>query len=245
MADAIFEDPRLAQVYDALEPDRGDLDVYAAIVDELGARSVLDIGCGTGTFACLLARRGVDVTGVDPAAASLEVARSKPGADAVRWLHGDATTLPPLQVDAAFMTANVAQVFLADDEWAATLGATRRALRPGGWVVFETRDPARRAWEQWTPELTRTTVHVPGVGEVTSWEEVTDVDGELVTFRSMTAFPADLVLESVSTLRFRSRAAVEASLADAGFEPAEVRDAPDRPGREMVFLARARCRPAA
>ena len=36
-----------------------------------------------------------------------------------------------------------------------------RALRPGGMLVFETRDPARRAWEQWTPELTRTVVDIP------------------------------------------------------------------------------------
>ena len=239
MADAIFDDPRLARVYDPLDPDRSDLDVYVAMIVELGVRSVLDVGCGTGTFACMLARRGVEVTAVDPAAASLDVARSKPGAEAVRWLHGDATSLPSMSVDAAFMTANVAQVFVTDDGWTATLHGIRRAVRPGGWLVFETRDPARRAWEQWTPELTRTVVDIPGVGRVESWEDVTDVSGDLVTFRSMTAFRRDdLVLESVSTLRFRSRAEVEASLVAAGFELAQVRDAPDRPGRELVFVAR-------
>ena len=240
VADAIFEDPRLARVYDPLDPDRSDLDVYVALVDELRARSVLDVGCGTGTFACLLAQRGIDVTAVDPARASLDVARSKAGAGAVRWLHGDATTLPStLRVDAAFMTANVAQVFLTDAEWAATLRGIRDALRPGGVLVFETRDPARRAWEQWTPELTRTIVDVPGLGVVESWEEVTEVSGDLVTFRSMTAFRRDdVVLESMSTLRFRDRQQVEASLVREGFQLSEVRDAPDRPGREMVFLAR-------
>ncbi len=165
MADAIFDDPRLARVYDPLDPDRSDLDVYVAMVVELGVRSVLDVGCGTGTFACMLARRGVEVTAVDPAAASLDVARSKPGAEAVRWLHGDATSLPSMSVDAAFMTANVAQVFVTDDGWTATLHGIRRAVRPGGWLVFETHDPARRAWEQWTPELTRTVVDIPGVGQ--------------------------------------------------------------------------------
>ena len=143
VADNIFEDPRLAQVYDPLDPDRSDLDVYVAMVAELGARSVLDVGCGTGTFACMLARRGVDVIAVDPAAASLDVARSKPGAEAVRWLHGDATTLPPLAVDAAFMTGNVAQVFLTDDDWTATLRGIWFTLRPGGWLVFETARPRR------------------------------------------------------------------------------------------------------
>ena len=77
MPDAIFDDPRLARVYDPLEPDRSDLDVYVDMVEELDARSVLDVGCGTGTFACMLARRGVHVTAVDPARASLDVARTK------------------------------------------------------------------------------------------------------------------------------------------------------------------------
>ncbi|HUI04864.1 MAG TPA: class I SAM-dependent methyltransferase, partial [Acidimicrobiales bacterium] len=93
MADALFEESRLAAVYDALEAERHDLDAYVRIVDELGARSVLDLGCGTGTFACLLAGRGLAVTAVDPAAASLALARVKPHAAAVRWLHGDAAGL--------------------------------------------------------------------------------------------------------------------------------------------------------
>ena len=87
MADAIFEDPRLARVYDALEGDRRDLDAYDAIVAELGARSVLDVGCGTGTLACRLAQQGIDVIGVDPAAASLDVARAKPSGQLVKWVR--------------------------------------------------------------------------------------------------------------------------------------------------------------
>jgi SAM-dependent methyltransferase len=239
--DAIFDDPRLAQIYDSVDPDRSDLDVYVDVAIELGARSVLDVGCGTGTFACMLARRGVHVTAVDPARASLDVARAKPGAGAVDWLFGDATTLPELRVDAAFMTGNVAQVFLTDDDWAATLRGIRGALKPRGVLVFETRDPHRRAWEQWTPELTRTVVDVPGVGEVESWEEVTAVEGPLVTFRTMTAFRRDdVVLESMSTLRFRDRSEIEASLVREGYEVTEIRDARDRPGCEFVFLGRAR-----
>ena len=58
VADAIFEDPRLARVYDPLNADRSDLHVYVKLVEDLGARAALDIGCGTGTFACALARRG-------------------------------------------------------------------------------------------------------------------------------------------------------------------------------------------
>lgn len=239
MPDAIFEDPRLARIYDPLDLDRSDLDVYAAMVAEFGARSVLDMGCGTGTFACMLAGQGLEAIGVDPAGASLDVARAKPGGDAVRWLHGDATSLPPLQVDLATMTANVAQVFLTDEEWAATLSGVRAALRPGGRLVFETRDPARRAWLGWTREHSFSRTDIPGAGVVQSWHELTGISGELVSFRSFAVFEADdTVITSDSMLRFREREAIAASLAVLGYQLDEVRDAPDRPGREFVFVAR-------
>src|SRR5256885_11633653 len=121
MADNFFEHPRLAAIYDALDPDRSDLDVYVGLTEELGARRVLDVGCGTGTFAVLLADRGFEVTGVDPAHASLDVARAKPGGDRVHWIHGDATSLPRLQVDLATMTGNVAQAIAERADWEATL----------------------------------------------------------------------------------------------------------------------------
>ena len=239
MPDAVFDVPRLAEVYDPLYPDRCDLDVYLAIVDEFGARSVVDVGCGTGTFACMLAHRGVNVIGVDPAAASLEVARRKPGADRVQWLFGDATTLPGIQVDMATMTANVAQVFLTDEDWTATLHGIRAALRSGGHLVFETRDPARQAWLEWNREQSYVRTDIPGVGEVESWEELADVTEDLVTFRSYTVFHSDgATLTSDSTLRFRRRDEIEESLNAVGYVVDEVREAPDRPGREFVFVTR-------
>ncbi len=70
MPDPIFAVPRLAAIYDALDGDRTDLDHYAAIVEEFRARRVLDIGCGTGSLAVMLAERGCQVVAVDPADAS-------------------------------------------------------------------------------------------------------------------------------------------------------------------------------
>lgn len=238
VADALFEDARLAALYDVLHPDRSDLDVYAALViDELRAQSDLDVGCGTGTFACLLAERGVEVTAVDPARASLQVAKAKPGADRVSWLLADATALPPLSVSVATMTGNVAQVFVTDDGWTATLRGVREALQPGGFLVFETRDPADQAWLRWNRKDSHRQVSVPGHGAVEAWEEVTAVHDALVSFRSTLILGGGTVLTSDSTLRFRSRHEIEASLTAAGFATTAVRDAPDRPGRELVFIA--------
>ncbi|MFI5662294.1 class I SAM-dependent methyltransferase [Streptomyces sp. NPDC051684] len=239
MADACFAHSRLAAVYDPLDPDRSDLDAYLGIAKEFGARQVLDIGCGTGVFALLLAERGIEVVGVDPAAASLNVARTKPGAEQVRWLDGDATTLPPLRVDLVTMTANVAQAIADPQAWQGTLRGAYEALRPGGHLVFETRDPARRAWEEWTRDLTHQVTDVPGVGPVEKWVQLVEVEGPLVAFDQTYVFASDgQVLTSRSMLRFRERDEVERDLVAHGFVVTDVREAPDRPGREFVFVAR-------
>ena len=240
MVDPIFTEPRLAAIYDVLDDDRSDLDAYVALVDELGARTVLDLGCGTGTFACRLARRGVSVTGVDPAVASLDVARRKSNADRVRWIEGDAAALPPLSVELVTMTGNVAQVFLTDESWTATLAGCRSALAPRGALAFEVRDPAAEAWRAWNRADSWRRVVLPGEGgTVETWVETTAIDLPLVSFRWTYRFDRDgAELTSDSTLRFRSDAEVRRSLTDAGFVVADVRDAPDRPGLEHVFLAR-------
>ncbi|HEV2368593.1 MAG TPA: class I SAM-dependent methyltransferase [Acidimicrobiales bacterium] len=238
MPDALYAHPRLAEIYDAVDSDRSDLDVYLALVEELGSKSVLDIGCGTGSFACLLAARGLDVVGVDPALASLDVARRKPDADRVRWVHADATALPDVEVDLATMTGNVAQVFLDDHEWAVALAGANNALGPGGRLVFETRNPTRRGWEEWTRDLTYRRLEIRGVGVVEVWVDLTDVALPFVSFRHTYIFEADgATLTSESTLRFRDRTEVDLALAAAGFGLLEVRDAPDRPGKEFVFIA--------
>ena len=194
MADEIFAHPRLAALYDPLDPDRTDLHTYLDLARQLAAKRVLDIGCGTGVFALLLADRGVEAVGLDPARASIDVARAKAGSERVRWIYGDATNLPPLQVDLVTMTANVAQAIVTPDAWQQTLTGAREALRPGGHLVFETRDPAARAWETWN----RAASH------------------------------------RVTLIRLE----IEADLAAHGFRLREIRDAPDRPGKEFVFVAR-------
>ena len=238
MPDPIFADPRLARIYDDLDADRTDLDHYESIVDELGARSVLDIGCGTGTFACRLAARGIEVVGVDPAAASLDVARAKPGAERVTWLarrcHDAAGPARGPRGDDGQRGPGVPH----RRGWAATLLGMREALRPGGHLVFEVRDPRREAWRSWNPDESCRRSTSPASGAVESWVELTQVDLPLVSFRWTYRFErTGASIVSDSTLRFRERAEVEPRSTDAGFRLVDVRDAPDRPGLEHVFVA--------
>ncbi|MFI1226543.1 MULTISPECIES: class I SAM-dependent methyltransferase [unclassified Streptomyces] len=239
MADDCFGHPRLAAIHDPLDPDRGDLDAYLRLAEEVGAQQVLDIGCGTGVFALLLAARGIEVIGIDPAQAPIDVARGKPGSERVRWICGDTAALPPLRVDLATMTANVAQEIVDPGDWHRTLDGAHDALRPGGHLVLETRDPGGRAWEAWTREDSHHVTEIPGVGSVESWVQLIEVSPPLVTFRWTYVFAADgQVLTSDSTLRFREREEVETDLVRHGYVVEDLRDAPDRPGREFVFLAR-------
>jgi hypothetical protein len=69
-----------------------------------------------------------------------------------------------VQADLVTMTGNVAQVFVTGQEWAAALQAARQALRPGGRAVFESRDPAKKAWLEWNRDLTGRRVVIPSIG---------------------------------------------------------------------------------
>jgi SAM-dependent methyltransferase len=236
--DAIFAHPRLAPVYDVFDGDRDDLAAYLSIAGEVGAERVLDIGCGTGCLAILLAESGRTVMGLDPAGASLEVAEAKDATARIAWVHADATTVPPFDADLAVMTGNVAQVFLTDEDWARALKGIRAALRPRGYLVFETRRPEWRPWEEWAADTGQLVIDVPGIGPVGQRSEVTDVSLPFVSFRSTYTFLMDgAVITSNSTLRFRRREEVESSLAAHGYRVLDVREAPDRPAREFVFIA--------
>lgn len=137
------------------------------------------------------------------------------------------------------MTANGAQGIADPQTWQKTLRGAHAALRPGGRLIFETRDPARRAWQEWTREKSYRVTQISGVGSVESWVQLVEVSMPLVTFRWTCRFAVDgQVLTSDSTLRFRERDEVEKDLDTQGYVVDDIRHAPDRTGKEFVFLAR-------
>ncbi len=91
-AEDVFEGEFFASVYDYVNPWSVSDDFY---VDRAvgGGGPVLDLGCGTGMLACGIAAKGLGVTGVDPAAAMLQVARTRPGGDRVNWIESDGRSL--------------------------------------------------------------------------------------------------------------------------------------------------------
>ena len=215
--DLHYVDPRLVALYDRDNPRGADTEFYAGLAADLGARTILDLGCGTGLLTRELAVDGRRVVGVDPSAAMLAYAREQPGAERVQWVEGDASALGTPGADLVIMTGNVAQVFLDDAEWEATLRAIHAALRAGGHVAFESRNPDDRAWERWSREATFERIDSP-YGPMECWLEVLSVEAGRVRFVGHNVFIATgEVLAAPSELRFRSQAELTASLAAAGF----------------------------
>jgi len=213
----IYTDPRLAACYDAANPPEAFYAHYLAFAGE-APKTILDMGCGTGRLAIALAERGHRVTGADPSAGMMRVARNRPGAERVTWIDSDAKSLAlATRFDLIVMTGNVFQVFLADDAVRATLRTLRRHLAPGGRLAFETRNPRPEEWRGWTPALTRETIDVPGVGAVEVHYDIAAADGAFVTYETHYRFGPDDVAVGRDTLRFMSRDELAAFLAEAGF----------------------------
>jgi len=222
MTIAEFDDPRLAAIYDTVnthepgEQPRFVLDLVARL--GIDRATIVDIGCGTGLITRDLARRGHDVIGVDPSAEMIAVGRARPFGDQVRWIVGAVADVGAVDADLAIMTSHVAQFFVDDGAWDRALGAAHRALRPGGVLGFESRNPGDRAWERWTPAEV-TAVVDPVAGPIDWWTEVHDVRDGVVRFANHYRFEATgEVLVSEAALRFRTRDELTSSLDRAGFD---------------------------
>ncbi|WP_030430271.1 class I SAM-dependent methyltransferase [Allokutzneria albata] len=239
MRDSEFRDARLVMLYDAAYRWARDDDFFLGMVGQTPVR-VLDLGCGTGRLALGMAAAGHAVTGIDPARASLDAARTKPGAAEITWIEGTSADAPSAAFDVVVMTSHVAQFIVDDAEWERTLADLRRALVPGGRLVFDSRDPSARGWERWNPVDSRTRTTLPDGRVIPWWTEVTDVAEGRVTFLHHYDFPEGELLSS-STMRFRSEDEIRSSLYDNGFVVEEIYGGWDREpvgAGELLVIAR-------
>ena len=214
--DTQYVDPRLIALYDRLNSADHDFRSYEARIGE-PAKRVLDLGCGTGLFALRLARLGHHVMGLDPAPAMIAWARTQDAARHVDWVVGQVSDLPvDARFDVVVMTGHAFQCLTTLSAVIETMKDVRSRLAAGGRFMFESRNPRRLAWEQWTPEALAI-VHDAAGAEVRVFPEVTLVSGATVTFRTHFVFP-DAEHISETQLLFLSRAEIERCLTDAGFE---------------------------
>jgi len=145
-----------SQYYDLLYKDK-DYAGEAAYVRSLierhhpGARSVLDLGCGTGRHALLLAESGYRMTGIDrspemlsaanaqlSAASPERAARLASSGAAPRFLQGDVRTVRTGEkFDVVVSLFHVMSYQTANDDLKAALRTIEQHLRPDGVVIFD------------------------------------------------------------------------------------------------------------
>lgn len=208
----------LQAAYDQLNADDHDYCFYAAVADQLQAEHVLDLGCGTGTLARVLASNGHTVVGIDPDPDMLRVARSKPGAEKVDWRLGYGDSADAALADLAVMSGHVAQVFVEETDWDSVLDHLHRALKTGGTLAFETRNPRARGWERWTREATLCTVATVD-GPVEFWHETVNVALPRVTYDTFTKnLTSGIETCDRNVLAFGDDDALARSLLRAGYE---------------------------
>jgi len=103
-----------------------------------GAKLV-DLGCGPGLYCTALARRGVDVTGVDVSVNSLEYARAAAAEAglAIRYVEGDYLALDEHEAYDAAMIVYLDFGVLSPRDRETLLARVHDALRPGGRFAFD------------------------------------------------------------------------------------------------------------
>jgi SAM-dependent methyltransferase len=144
---------------DGADPEYTEQILPLAAAELAGYHRVLDIGCGDGQIARLLAGRGADVVGVDPTWNQLAVAAERAGGPA--YARAAAADLP--FAPAAFDAAVACLVFEHIDDVDAAIAEVARVLRPGGrfalflnhpllqtpgsgWIDDQILDPPEQYW---------------------------------------------------------------------------------------------------
>jgi SAM-dependent methyltransferase len=220
MSDEIFDDDAFARLYDYFNGWAAGDDFYLALARESGG-PVLDLGCGTGMLACRIAEEGLAVTGADPAAGMLRVARARPGGGKVAWVASDGQSLAlPQRFALIYMTGHAFQTLLTDVDAAGLLVAVMRHLAPGGRFAFDTRNPAVREWERWTPALSASVVETAEHGRVEeSTEAAADEATGIVAYAHRYRFLDEGTEQTGrARIRFIDQAHVARLLAEAGLE---------------------------
>lgn len=218
MVDLQFADPALAALYDDVCPraERRDFDFYLPLA--LKARSVLDLGCGTGAFLREVREAGHAgrLCGLDPAAGMIAQARRHAG---IEWCQGDIVSAGFRETfDLVVMTGHAFQVLVEDHQVREALAAVHAALAAGGGFAFETRNPKARAWERWTTESMAKVVDGAGWPVNVDCAVIAPFDGRTVSFTQTYTSPRwPEARVSPSTLRFLDAATLAAFLTEAGF----------------------------
>ncbi len=124
----------------SMEKTRQEVDALLHLINLPQGSTVLDLGCGYGRHALLLATMGYQVTGLDKSQYLLhqaEVAALAQGVQ-IRWVHGDMRDIPFLNEFDAVLSLFSSFVYFEEEENLHVLRQMQRALKPSGFLLIDT-----------------------------------------------------------------------------------------------------------
>jgi ubiquinone/menaquinone biosynthesis C-methylase UbiE len=136
-----FDEQYLLEYEAIFSPERDRRDV-ARMVTILGLPSgtrILDVPCGQGRHAHLLAEAGFDVTGLDYSAKLLERAKARGVGRSLRYVNGDMRSLPRAwsgRFDAVLNLFTSFGFFAHPADDAKVVAEFARVLKPGGVLLW-------------------------------------------------------------------------------------------------------------
>ncbi|WP_019156351.1 class I SAM-dependent methyltransferase [Robertmurraya massiliosenegalensis] len=212
-------------IYDQLNKWDVDDEFFLRIIEKVNPETIGDLGCGTGRLTIPLGEKGYRMSGYDPDGGAIREAIKKDINEFIDWHIGTAKDMPTEVYDMVIMTAHVAQEMIGDEEWQSTLHDVYRTLKKDGYVTFDSRNPMKKGWEDWTYEKTRKLISVPkSDSQAEHWHEFQSISNGIVTFKTSLkeVKTNQIIAEEYSQLSFRTRAMLENQLKKAGFGHIEV-----------------------
>lgn len=214
----LYSDPELAQFYEVNDHNRLDYDVIVKLAQ--GAKTVLDLGCGTGVLSARLAENA-DVVAVDPAGAMLDIARERYGDVNLDWIEGDARNIRlNRKFDLVVLSGHAFQVFLTKEDQREALRTIAAHLSNGGKFIFDSRNPYfPNSKERMKSETRRKFTHSK-LGEVEAWNEsrYDERSGVLTYSNSYRLSDTSEVKSAEEQIKYTSKSELIELMTEAGLE---------------------------
>jgi SAM-dependent methyltransferase len=191
-------DPHVAEIYDQVDTQTGDVEFLRILLDGMGALRILEPFCGTGRILLPLASDGHELVGLDQAQAMLDRARAKLARlpDAVRsrvtLRRHDVTSGDwPSGFDVVILGGNCFYELGTSDEQEGCVRSAALALTPEGWLFVDNdhmEGDLEASWQQtgvspgFPSGVCEDGARVEGTGEAIWW----DVRRRLIRFRRRT-----------------------------------------------------------